>query len=297
MEPPQHDGAAEPSAESASIPADQARTQAALHAFAREPGRSVAVRVAIGEAAWEAHVAGDTPRPAASLLKLPVAIAVEQVIRADPGAGLAQGAAAGNGLGQATVHVGALLEGWSEPSVLRALDPHRTMTAPELLRLMVSSSDGPSTRWLLDAVGIEEVVAAITACGCTATEARLQPGAAGGALVGSTSANDALRLLAVALDVTRHPITAAALANSTLNSRIPLGVRRSDIAVAHKTGTLYGVAHDVAMLQVPGGEVWLAFLTDTQHDTLVGGYEMGICTQEVLAAFGIGVTGTRSAAG
>lgn len=290
MEPPQHAGTAEPSPELASVPADQARAEAALHAFAREPGRSVAVRIAIGEAVWEAHVAGDTPRPAASLLKLPLAMAVEQAMDVE------QGAAAGNGLAQATVRVGALLEGWSEPSVLRALDPHRTLTVPELLRLMVSSSDGPSTRWLLEAVG-NQVVAVAAECGCTATEARLQPGAAGGALVGSTTANDALRLLAAALDATRHPITAVALANSTLNSRIPLGVQRSDIAVAHKTGTLYGVAHDAAMLQVPGGEVWLAFLTDAQHDTLVTGYEMGLCTQEVLAAFGTGVTSTRSVDG
>lgn len=266
------------------------RAEAALRTFAREPGRSVAVRVAIGKSVWNAEIAGDEPRPAASLLKLPLAMAVEQALDVE------KGVTAGDGLAEATVRIGELLEGWSEPTVLRALDAERTLTAVELLRLMVSSSDGPSARWLHSAVG-NQVVAVIEECGCTATEARLQPGAAGGALVGRTTANDALRLLAAALDVTRHPITAAALANSTLNSRIPLSVQRSDIAVAHKTGTLFGVAHDVARLQVPGGEVWLAFLTDAQHDTLVTGYEMGMCTQEVLAAFGVGVTATGSADG
>ena len=90
---------------------------------------------------------------------------------------------------------------------------------------------------------------------------------------------------------------AGALKASTLNSRIPLGVRRSDIDVAHKTGTLRSVAHDVALLDVPGGQVWLAFLSDAQHDTLVTGYEMGLCTQQVLGAFDLQVTSSRSAVG
>lgn len=259
----------------------------ALDQFARDPGRSVAVCVEIGELRWSAHVAGDVTRPAASLLKLPLAMAVESAMAADR-LGL---------FDNADVSVGSVLDGWSEPTVLRSLHPDRTVDAHEMLRLMISSSDGPSARWLLNAVGLPAVVTAVASSGCNATEVKLRPGAAGGSLSGVTTAADALRMLAAACDQQRFPITAAALAASTLNSRIPLGVLASDIEIAHKTGTLFSVAHDVALLTVPGGEVRIAFLSDAQHDTLVTGYDMGICTQSLLAAFGVGVTGTRSVDG
>lgn len=293
-----------------------ARAEAALRAFAREPGRSVAVRVVIGDLRWAAQVAGDEPRPGASLLKLPLAMAVEQAMGVDSyarrtgrpavdgfvaggpaAAELAADETAMDGPLTAAVRVGELIADWPESTLLRALDPGRPLQAVELLRFMVSSSDGPSARWLLAVVGLEAVAKAIAQAGCTSTHVELRPGSPGGPLTGTTTANDAMKLLAAALDEQRHPITAGALADSTLNSRIPLGVQRRDIAIAHKTGTLFGVAHDVAMLDVSGGQVWLAFLSDAQHDTLVTGYEMGLCTQEVLAAFGLGVLGSRSADG
>jgi len=40
--------------------------------------------------------------------------------------------------------------------------------------------------------------------------------------------------------------------------------------------------------------VSLAFLTEHQHDTLVTGYEMGICTRGLLQAWGLAVRRTRS---
>ena len=57
-----------------------------------------------------------------------------------------------------------------------------------------------------------------------------------------------------------------------------------------------GVANDVAVINCAGGTVWIAFLAEAQHDTLVTGYEMGICTRELLDAWGLGARGTRSLA-
>ena len=53
----------------------EGRATRALRQYARDPGRSVAVRVALtdGDVEWHGDVAGDVPRPAASLLKLPLA--------------------------------------------------------------------------------------------------------------------------------------------------------------------------------------------------------------------------------
>lgn len=263
------------------------RAWAALRRFGREPGRSVAVRVLCGRLTWQGSVNADVPRPAASLLKVPLAMAAEAAVAADPGGGLAG----------AEAPVDELVSRWHEPTVLHALNPDRRLRVEELIRLAVSCSDGPSAAWLLDAVGLAAVREHIRAAGCTGTDAWLAAGAAGGSLVGLTTAADALSLLARAVDRDRFPLVAAALQASTLNSRIPLGVDQRDVAVAHKTGTLLGVAHDVALLNVSSGEIWLAFLTDAQHDTLVTGYEMGLCTQEILTTFGASVTGTRSLVG
>ena len=64
--------------------------------------------------------------------------------------------------------------------------------------------------------------------------------------------------------------------------------------IAHKTGTLRGVAHDVAHLTCDRGDAWLAFLSYDQHDTLVTGYEMGVATRSLLEYAGLQVTSTRS---
>lgn len=241
----------------------------------------------LGTANWSAQIAGDVPRPAASLLKLPLGMAVEKAIAERPRGPLAA----------EEVPVAEVIGRWSDPTVLRALDPDRRLRVNEMLRLMVGSSDGPSAQWLLERVGMAAVAETIRGIGCEATSVHLAPGQAGGALAGRTTAADALLLLAAAADAQHFPMVARALAESTLNSRIPLGVLAEDVDIAHKTGTLRSVAHDVALLEVTGGRVWLAFLTDAQHDTLVSGYEMGLCTGELLAAFGLQATATRSVVG
>ena len=53
-----------------------------------------------------------------------------------------------------------------------------------------------------------------------------------------------------------------------------------------------GVAHDAAVLDCDRGQVIVAFLSDAQHDTLVTGYEMGLCTRGVLQTWGLSVRRT-----
>lgn len=115
-------------------------------------------------------------------------------------------------------------------------------------------------------------------------------------LAGFTTARDALRLLEASADAPAWPLTANALRNNVRDSRIPLGATDLDIAIAHKTGSLPGIAHDVAVVECAGGRLAIAFLTEAQHDTLVAGYEMGVCTRAVLEAWGLGARATRSIA-
>jgi beta-lactamase class A len=258
-----------------------ADSEAALNAFAREPGRSVWLDVTTPAARWQSGVAPDAVRPAASLLKLALAMAVEAEL--------------GDRLDDMSVRVGDVLGNGSDSSVLHVLRPDLRLSAGDLLGLMVSASDGPSARWHLEQIGLDAVTEALESSGCTRTVATVQDIEGEVSLAGSTTARDAVRLLLAATDAAAFPLTAHALASSIRNSRIPLGVTDVDVRIAHKTGTLPGVAHDVALIEAVDGRVAMAFLTEEQHDTLVTGYEMGQCARAVLEAWGLAARHTTSA--
>ena len=249
-------------------PPDAAASSAALlRGYAREPGRSVLARVELPGTVWEDGVAADEPRPAASLLKVPLALAVEAAF------------STGRLAADTPVTVAELIAGHAGAGPLHVLDRSLPLTGADVLGLCLALSDRACATWLLAAVGLAAVRDAAAAAGCEATTMAAVDDHPSAPLRGRTTARDALRLLAAATDEARYPLTANALRNTALNSRIPLGADDLDVRLAHKTGTLAGVANDVAILDCTGGTVSLAFLTEAQHDTLVSGYEMGICTR------------------
>jgi len=255
-----------------------------LREYAREPGRSVLARVETPAAVWEGGVAENEPRPAASLLKVPLAMAAERAF-------------ANGGLDpEATVAVSRLDAHAPGPGPLRVLRPGLLLTAADVVGLCLSLSDRACATWVLDLVGVAAVRDVVACLGCDATTVMDDREDAGGPIVGRTTARDALCLLAASQDAARYPLTANALQHGIHNTRIPLGATGLDVRVAHKTGTLLGVAHDAAIIDCDGGMLSLAFLTEKQHDTLVSGYEMGICTRGLLQAWGLIVRRGRSLA-
>lgn len=260
------------------------RSAGLLAAYGREPGRSVYARLESSGAGWEGGVAADEPRPAASLLKVPLALAAEEAFRG------------GRLDAAAPVPLEELLD-LAGPGPLRVLHAGLTFSAADVLGLCLALSDQACATWLCARVGIEAVRAAAAGGGCEATTiAAATPGDPSFPLTGQTTARDALRLLEAAADERSFPLTAGALRNTALNSRIPLGATDRDVDLAHKTGTLSGVAHDVAVISCRQGWLHVAFLTERQHDTLVSGYEMGSCTRGLLEAWGLAVQQTRSIA-
>ena len=238
--------------------------RAALDAYAA-PGRSALVRIRTAGVEWEGGVDPDRPYPAASLLKLGIAIAVEGGIgdgRIDP---------------DTVIAVQELSARPDEHSVLDLLDPSTILRLSDALALMIGASDNTCARWLSAVVGnVDDPDAARTSL---------------------TTCREALDLLRTAADNQQYPITAHALRRSIRNSRIPLGATDTDVSIAHKTGSLAGLAHDVAIIECDSGVAEFAFLTDQQHDTLVTGYAMGICTREVLTAWGLAARSTVSVDG
>ncbi len=238
--------------------------RAALDAYAA-PGRSALVRVRTAGVDWESGVEPDQPYRAASLLKLGIAIAVEDGMqdgRIDP---------------DAEITVRELRARPDENSVTDLLNPSTILRLRDALALMIGASDNTCARWLSSIVG--------------------SAGEPEAARTGLTTCREALDLLRTAADRQQYPLTAHALRHSIRNSRIPLGATDADVSIAHKTGSLSGLAHDVALIECDAGVAEIAFLTDRQHDTLVTGYAMGICTREVLTAWGLAARSTVSVDG
>ena len=254
----------------------------ALADYAAEPGRSALVKISVDGRTWEGGVAADAVHPAASLLKLAVAIAAEEAI------------ADGSLDTTRRISVAELGVVPGDHSVLGLLDPGRDISVAEMLGLMLGSSDNPCARRFVELLGLARIGDVVSRLDCASTAVWADAEAGVG---GATTCRDALTLLAAASDPVRHPASARALQRSIRNSRIPLGATEDDIRIAHKTGTLTGLAHDVAVLECVGGTAQIAFLTQNQHDTLVTGYAMGLCTRQVLDAWGLSVRTTMSAAG
>ena len=247
--------------------------QRILEGFAREPGRSAYALVRTPEWSWTGGVHADALAPAASVLKLVVGMVLEPRL---------------THLGPA--RAGELVRS-EDTSILHALLPEHVISARELHALMLSASDAPATRWAVREAGIGAIKEGARAAGLHRT--RIEADTHFGVL-GQTTAREAVDLMIAAADPARFPACSRALRHSITNSRIPLGVDADDIEIAHKTGTLRGVAHDVAHLTCDRGDAWLAFLSHDQHDTLVTGYEMGVATRSLLEYAGLQVTSTRS---
>lgn len=252
----------------------------AVASFARDAGRSASVSVISPAGTWHGAAADDVPRPAASLLKLGIALATERAME--------QGVVL-----PSSVPAGQILEADPSPSALRAIDPGIELGVRDALGLMITLSDNPCATWLCDAVGNQGVRAALAEHGITDVHVRHRE-AREGPLAGRCTTAQALSLAVAAADPARHPATATAMANVVHAARIPIGVQRGDVRVAHKTGSLPGVANDVAVIDCGSARVHVAFLSEDQPDPLVTGYEMGLCVRHILDAWGLGATASRS---
>ena len=256
------------------IEAAQAECRGLLAQFAREAGRSAAIHVQAGGTEFTEGANEEIARPAASLLKVPLAMAAEEALQD------------GSLRSHNTVAVSDILARVDDPSALRVLSLDSRLPVPDVIGLTIALSDQACAAWLLAAVGNERVRALIER-ERLAIEAHCDPLAAGGPLTGTATASAALRLIELADDRSRYPLLAASLEQVVQASRIPLGATEEDLRLAHKTGSLSGVANDVAVIGCAAGSVRLAFLSEDQHDTLITGYEMGICTRGVLEASGL----------
>lgn len=253
----------------------QAQVAAAVNDFVgEEEGRSVALRALRGPAV-EVLAGAEIPRPAASLVKVPLAVAVYE--RARAGALSLDEQVPRRALG-ATAY----------PSILEVFEPDHRFTLGELCRLMLSTSDNPVSQYLLDLVGMGAVQEQARRLGARRTTMAVgftdpELGAAGRANL--TTAADMLAIMAsVAADPYYQPLIRG-MRNSMRNFRLPLRLP-DKLHVAHKTGSLLGVVNDAGVVYGKNSDLTVAFLTDRQADTARTSIAIGDCMARIWTALG-----------
>lgn len=152
--------------------------------------------------------------------------------------------------------------------ILKELPSVRSLTWLELLTLMIVVSDNTATNVCIDRLGFDAINATAAALGLgqTRLERKMMDWEARASGVDNwTSASDAARLLERL--ATRRILTPAAcdaaldiLSRQQVRDRLPLRLP-PDVRVAHKTGELPGVRHDVGVLFHDGDAVVIAALT------------------------------------
>ena len=256
--------------------------QGLIRQFCSVDGRSVRIKIIDENETWEFGFHDDIKRPAASLLKILVAAAIEEKIKKN--------------LIKPTekLLVQTLLDSGTEPSILRSLDFNHSLTVAEIIQISLSVSDPFASRYLLGLTDLSHLKEMLNLANCLKTEVYYPTELDSKNIIGRTTARDALNLLEFGSNSKNYPITAKGLSHSVLNSRIPLGVVNMGTQISHKTGTLLSVAHDVAFIKCREAAIWVSFLTENQDDTLQTGYEMGICMRRILETLDRSVEFSRS---
>lgn len=252
----------------------QADLQASLEAFAGvDPGRSVAIRLS---GLPDLAIRGSEPRPAASVIKVALAMAAVRL------------GASGRLDLDAQVPVSAFPK-TRYVSILHGFDPGRTLSVREVCRLCLITSDNPLAVHLQERVGLDAVNALLADIGCGApchmgagfSEAELGP-------VGRANILTALHALDLFTAVRTDPPYAdllTALDNNLRNQRIPAQLP-DDVLVAHKTGSLNGVVNDVGVVRGQGIEFTVAFLTDGQPDPAKTSDDIAACVLTLFERLG-----------
>ncbi len=168
-------------------------------------------------------------------------------------------------------------------SIMAAFEPMDTLTLRELIGLMLIVSDNPATTAVLDQIGFERVNSWLRANGLC--ETTLEIGFADRALgaplrVNQTTAEDCLTLLKLIHREQNYGFIKTLLENNLRNDRIPKRLP-DDAIIAHKTGTLNGLVHDIAHIESPQTSYYFIVLADDLPDTHQFAFDLAVFSEEV----------------
>lgn len=239
-----------------------------------EPHRAVALETLRGPVI-NSSINGDCTFPSASLAKLPLAIALYEQ-------------AATNKLSLNERVSRQDLGRTAYPSILEVFSEQHEFLLSELCGLMLATSDNPVSQYLLDRVGIDAVNEQVHRVGAMNTHVAV---GFSDHLLGDegrrniTSANDALTILKTLAGNALYRPLIVALGNGLRNFRMPLRLP-DELLIAHKTGSLKGVAVDAGIAYGRNVDLAIAFLTDHQLDTASTSIAIGNCMRSLWSVLG-----------
>ena len=169
-------------------------------------------------------------------------------------------------------------------SIMKAFDPATTLSLKELIGFMIIISDNPATSRVLDAVTPQKVDAWLQANGLT--QSSFSAGFTDSDLSGRirenvTTARDCLTLLKRIYDPQSPYVDILnMMANNLRNDRIPKRLP-DDAVIMHKTGTLNGLVHDIAIIESPVVSYYLVVLADQLPNSHRFAYDLALFSEAV----------------
>lgn len=242
--------------------ADLHALQASIDAIAEDAGGNVSVGVREMRSGASLERDPDRVFPSASVIKLPILVALLARVEA--------------GELEWDRRVSLTEEACVEGSgVLRELHRGIELTLRDLARLMIVVSDNTASNLLIDLVGIERVNALLASLGYRHTRLGRKFYDFAARDAGHENLCAAGELCDLLCCLVRGEVVSPAASEEMLaimkrqayTERIP-ALLPPETPVAHKTGTITGVVHDVGVIFAPAGPLALAVLTQGCHDAV-----------------------------
>ncbi len=168
-------------------------------------------------------------------------------------------------------------------SILEAFDAGDTLTLKALIGLMLIVSDNPATSAVLDVVGMDKVNAWCAANSLSGTNIAVgfEDASLGAPLRANlTTAQDCVTLLQVIDREPRYAFIKHMLQNNLRSERIPKFLPDNAL-IAHKTGTLAGLVHDIAIVESPVAGYYLVVLADGLSDDAAFARDLAVFSEAV----------------
>ncbi|WP_026690525.1 serine hydrolase [Alteribacter aurantiacus] len=169
--------------------------------------------------------------------------------------------------------------------VLQHLHSVESLSIGDLMTLMITQSDNTASNCLINMLGKDQINHTIKRLGCTNTKLRrsfMDVESAKRGVDNTTCARDMVAMLK-ALSNTSEILTSESskkaihtMKQQQLRGKLPYRIEgKSSFTLAHKTGELQGVEHDVGIMNVRGEDVYIAVLLDQLPNNRLGKEAIG----------------------
>jgi beta-lactamase class A len=250
--------------------------KAAIAEFVKGKERSVAIRSLRGSPQISMGAHEDVQRPAASLLKLPLAMTLWDMAKSGD-------------ISLSKVVRESALPKSRYPSIINIFDADHNFLLREICGLMLSVSDNPCTQYIINLVTIDRVNESLQAWRCD--NSLMVTGYSDNELLSPlarsnyTTASDLVKVMALAYSQERYSSLLEFLKQGVRKYRLPHYLPE-DLPVANKTGSLSGVANDAAIIYGNSYDLAVAVLTDAEDDDMLTGAHMGNLAKTILEILG-----------